>query len=62
MTEMTEKDTDPVEEIHKYREELAKRFNYDPMAIAKYLREQGEKSGRKFVSFEKGPKLEKDSA
>lgn len=45
-----------VDEIHKYREELAKRFNYDTRAIVRYFQQQQEKSGRKVVDLSKNPK------
>ena len=38
-------------EIHTYREELAKKFNYDIAAICRHLREEQERSGRKVVSL-----------
>lgn len=40
-----------IKEIHKYREEFAAKFNYDIKAMFEYLREQQQKSGRKYVSF-----------
>ena len=40
-----------VEEIHKYREEYAKSFNYDLKAIFDDLREKQIASGRKFVKL-----------
>ncbi len=42
-----------VEEIHKHREEFAKKFDYDVRKMLEYVREQQEKSGRKVVSFVK---------
>ena len=43
---------DPIiEEIHKIREEHAKKFNYNLLAIFNDLKEQEKKSGRKFVSL-----------
>jgi len=40
-----------VDEIHKYREELARRFNNDTRAIVRYFQEQQKKSGRKVVDL-----------
>ncbi|MCH8046780.1 MAG: hypothetical protein IID44_24015 [Planctomycetes bacterium] len=40
-----------VEEIRKYRQEYAARFNHDLKAICRDLRERQEKSGRKVVSL-----------
>jgi hypothetical protein len=40
-----------VEEIHKYREEYARYFNYDLKAIFDDLREKQIASGRKFVKL-----------
>jgi len=43
---------DPIiDEIHKYREEHAAKFNYDIKKIVKYYKERQNKSGRKIVSF-----------
>ena len=43
-------DPDPiVQEVRKWRDQLAERFNYDLDAICRYLKEQQEKSGRKVV-------------
>ncbi len=43
-------DPDPiVQEVRKWRDELAERFNYDLDAICRYLKEQQDKSGRKVV-------------
>jgi hypothetical protein len=43
---------DPIiEEIHKIREEHAKKFNYNLSAIFSDLKEQEKKSGKKFVSL-----------
>ena len=44
-----------VEEIRRYRDEYAKRFNYDLQAIYRDLKEKQEKSGRKVVSFPPKP-------
>ena len=40
-----------VEEIHKIRDEYAKKFNYDLDAIGADLMKQQKASGRKLVSF-----------
>ncbi|EPF23943.1 MAG: hypothetical protein EWV58_02165 [Microcystis aeruginosa Ma_MB_F_20061100_S19] len=40
-----------VEEIHKYREEYAKSFNYDLKAIFDDLREKQIASGRKVIKL-----------
>ena len=40
-----------VEEIHKYREQYAARFNYDLAAICKDLRKRAAESGRMVVSL-----------
>lgn len=40
-----------VEEIHKYREEYAKKFNYDLDLIFEDLQKKQRESGRKYVSF-----------
>ena len=40
-----------VEEIRRYRQEYAARFNYDIKAICRGVRERQEKSGRKVVSL-----------
>lgn len=40
-----------VEEIHRFREEHAARFNFDLDAMIKDLRESEQRSGRKAVSF-----------
>jgi hypothetical protein len=43
---------DPIlAEIHKYREEYAKSFNYDLKAIFEDLRKKQIASGRKFVKL-----------
>ena len=43
-------DPDPiVQEVRKWRDQLAERFNYDLDAICRHLKEQQEKSGRKVV-------------
>ncbi len=44
--------TDPIiKEIHKIRQEHAKRFNYDLEAIVNDLKKQEKKSRRKFISL-----------
>lgn len=40
-----------VEEIHKTREEMAKKYNFNVRAMLEDLQKQQEKSGRKYVSF-----------
>ncbi|AFY60409.1 hypothetical protein [Synechococcus sp. PCC 6312] len=40
-----------VAEIHKYREEYAKSFNYDLQAIFKDLKRKQDASGRKIVKL-----------
>jgi len=45
-----------IEEIHKYREEYAKKFNYDLDAIFEDLKRKEAESGREYVSFVKGKK------
>ncbi len=40
-----------VEEIHKFCEEHAKKFNYNLEAIFKDLKERERKSGRKIISL-----------
>ena len=40
-----------VEEIHKYKEEYAKSFNYDLKALFEDLRKKQIASGRKFVKL-----------
>ena len=43
---------DPIlEDLHKYREEYAKSFNYDLKAIFEDLRKKQMKSGRKVVKL-----------
>ncbi|HVA46768.1 MAG TPA: hypothetical protein VNH11_10425 [Pirellulales bacterium] len=44
-----------VEEIRRYREEYAARFNYDLDAICDDLHEQEKKSGAKLVSLPPRP-------
>lgn len=40
-----------VEEIHKFREKHAKKFNYNLEAIFKDLKERERKSGKKIISL-----------
>lgn len=40
-----------IEEIHKYREKHAAKFNYDIKKIVDYYRKKQNKSSRKIVSF-----------
>jgi hypothetical protein len=40
-----------LEEIHKYREEYARSFNYDLKAMVEDLRKKQIASGRKFVKL-----------
>jgi hypothetical protein len=50
---------DPIiEELHRIREEIAARHNYDVSAIFKYFREKEAKENRPVVSFEKQRKSE----
>jgi len=42
-----------VDEIHKVREELAKRFNYDVRKMLEYIQKKQAKSGKNVVSLEK---------
>jgi len=44
-----------VEEIHRYREEYAKSFNYDLKAIFDDLREKQIASGRKVINPHSAP-------
>jgi hypothetical protein len=47
---------DPIiEEIHRYRDEYAKSYNYDLYKIYQDLKEKQQKSGRKIVSFPPKP-------
>jgi len=47
---------DPIiEEIHKYREDYAKQFNYDIDAIYKDLKDKQDKSTRQIASFAAKP-------
>ena len=44
---------DPIiEELHRIREEIAARHNYDVHAIFQYFRSKEVQEGRKVVSFE----------
>jgi hypothetical protein len=40
-----------VAEVRRIRDEHAARFNYDPEAIFRDIKEQERQSGRKYVSF-----------
>ena len=40
-----------VREVRKVRDEYAAKFNYDPDAIFRDIKEQEKRSGRKYVSF-----------
>lgn len=40
-----------VEEVRAIREALARQFNYDLAAIARYLQEEEQRSGRQTVSL-----------
>ena len=56
---------DPViAELHRIKDEHAKKFNYDVRAMMADLRERQKTSGRTYVSFEKQPKqvADEDSA
>ena len=44
-----------VEEIHRYREEYAARFNYDLHAICEDLRKKQKESGREAISLTPEP-------
>ena len=49
---------DPIiEELHRVREEIAAKFNYDVHAMFAYWRAREAEEGRKVVSFER-PKKE----
>ncbi len=44
---------DPIiEELHRIREEIAARHNYDVSAIFQYFRAKEAQEGRKVISFE----------
>ena len=48
-------DPDPiVEEVRRIRDAHAAKFNYDPVAIFRDIKEQEKRSGRKYVSFVEG--------
>ena len=54
---------DPIlAEIRAFREEYARRFNYDLRAIVKDLRTRQEESGRKIVLFARKPAQQANSA
>ncbi len=45
--------TDPIlEEIYRFRDEHAKKFNYDIDAIAEDIRQRTKNSGRTFVTLD----------
>lgn len=45
-------DSDPiVDEVRRIRDAHAAKFNYDPDAIFRDIKEQEKRSGRKYVSF-----------
>ncbi|MEX2172954.1 MAG: hypothetical protein WD872_01245 [Pirellulaceae bacterium] len=45
-------DSDPiVDEVRRIRDAHAAKFNYDPQAIFRDIKEQEQRSGRKYVSF-----------
>ena len=45
-------ETDPiVDEVRRIRDAHAAKFNYDPKAIFRDIKEQEKRSGRKYVSF-----------
>jgi hypothetical protein len=45
-------DSDPiVDEVRRIRDTHAAKFNYDPDAIFRDIKEQEKRSGRKYVSF-----------
>ena len=45
-------DSDPiVDEVRRMRDAHAARFNYDPKAIFRDIKEREKRSGRKYVSF-----------
>ena len=44
-----------VEEVHRIREEIAKRFNGDLAAICEYARQRQEASGRPTVAYPPRP-------
>jgi hypothetical protein len=44
-----------VEEIHKYRDEYAKQFNYDIHAICKDIRTKQGSDGRRVISLKPRP-------
>ncbi len=44
-----------VQEVRKWRDQCAERFNYDLDAICRYLKEEQEKSGRRAVTLPHKP-------
>lgn len=51
MNEHNVDDSDPVEEIHRIREEIAAEYNHDLRAYYVHLKEQERLSGHKLVQF-----------
>ena len=49
---MADDEIDPIDEIRAYREEYAKRFNYDLVAIYEDIRSREGKDGRPVVHLE----------
>lgn len=62
---MNEFDPDPiVDEVRRIRDAHAAKFNYDPQAIFRDIKEREKRSGRKYVSFAEestGPKVGADA-
>lgn len=55
--------TDPIiDELHRIRDEHAKKFKYDVHAICEDIRRKEKESGRTFVSFDQSEVRESDSA
>ena len=53
MSRLSTMKKDPIiEELHRIREEIAARHNYDVHAIFQYFRAKEAQEGRKMVSFE----------
>ena len=51
-------ESDPiVDEVRRIRDAHAAKFNYDPDAIFRDIKEQEKRSGRKYVSFADEPKV-----
>lgn len=54
--------TDPIiDELHRIRDEHAKKFKYDVHAICEDIRRKEQQSGRTFVSFDQSDERETDS-